>query len=596
MLRVMRLKRDDLPAQWLSSLNGLDAFINGLRLPPEVASLIARPVFDGDYINFVTPLNGAMIPVPVQDLTPRFFDKNMRQGEMNFLSRREQLINALRPYLTIAPNNSQELSHYDYNAVSLVKVALENPQYLFLIEGREPVVLPFWDHNFYDSLLKARPDILGLNTTVDPNLPDSRLRRGAAGISGVAGAAGTAGMAGAALHAEAPVGGTSGAEAGVRGVHHHRVLPWLLVGLGLIALAGILWFFLVLEPQRQEAERERLKQELIYALDSELRDDETNLEKVNALLDKIELRLELAHELADKADLARLFEQADQDKTNLSRVNHLLARVSDALQQAEQRNAASSKPPAVADTNIQKAAPIPGAAMVLKAGAAAVAAKKQNQSSTAQTAPKKLPKCSVIKKEGKMPNLIIALDGSGSMLTPLPDGSLRINAAIKAAESLINKVDRNVPIRLFGIQGCPLARDYGLFTERNRGALKQAVRQVNPMLASSPLMVMTPLVTALRGMTNTAPVDADAVGVLISDGVDTCKMTEKTDLCALAHEMHQKRPRLKVHVVLIGEDAPNAGCIAEITGGKVYRPDDTDDIITSLQSAGATLERVCVEE
>ena len=196
-------------------------------------------------------------------------------------------------------------------------------------------------------------------------------------------------------------------------------------------------------------------------------------------------------------------------------------------------------------------------------------------------------------KQGKMPNLIIASDGSGSMINLLSDGSLRIDAAIKAAHALIDQVDKNVPIRLFGIQGCPLARDYGTFSGNERQRLKAAVAKTNPMLQSIPFQVLTPLVSGLRGMASAAPKNADSIGVLISDGVDTCDGTENLNLCEVARQIHRSKPRLKIHVVLIGEDAPDAKCIADITGGKVYKPGNTRALIEDLKNAGKSLQKVC---
>lgn len=181
------------------------------------------------------------------------------------------------------------------------------------------------------------------------------------------------------------------------------------------------------------------------------------------------------------------------------------------------------------------------------------------------------------------------------MIKPLNDGTMRITAAIKAANALVDKVDKNVPVRLFGIQGCPLARDYGIFSGSERARLKQAIAQTSPMNVRGmlPIEVLTPLISGLTGMVNSAPKDVESTGILISDGVDTCKGTEDQDICVVARKLHKTRPKLKIHVILIGEDAPDARCVADITGGKVYRPGNTDKLISDLKNAGKTLEKVC---
>ena len=143
------------------------------------------------------------------------------------------------------------------------------------------------------------------------------------------------------------------------------------------------------------------------------------------------------------------------------------------------------------------------------------------------------------------------------------------------------------------MQGCPLARDYGTFSGNNHAALQRAIAQTNPLLSPRPLQVLTPLVSALKGMANVAGTNNDAVGILISDGLDTCNNTRNTDLCSLAREIHAAKPKLKINVVLIGDEASSARCVAQITGGKVYRPENAHELAKSLKQAAQSLVKVC---
>ncbi|MGN0909773.1 MAG: hypothetical protein ACI4NA_09140, partial [Succinivibrio sp.] len=105
---------------------------------------------------------------------------------------------------------------------------------------------------------------------------------------------------------------------------------------------------------------------------------------------------------------------------------------------------------------------------------------------------------------------------------------------------------------------------------------------------------MTPLVNGLQKIAQmTDGVNADAVGVLISDGEDTCPVTSNMDVCQVAAAIHARKPRLKIHTVLIGEDAGQAACIARITGGRVYSPQDAASIRSGLQATGTELRKVC---
>ena len=64
-------------------------------------------------------------------------------------------------------------------------------------------------------------------------------------------------------------------------------------------------------------------------------------------------------------------------------------------------------------------------------------------------------------------------------------------------------------------------------------------------------------------------------------------------LCAVAREIHAQKPKLKIHVVLVGDEAPEAKCVAAITGGRVFHPGNTSELVSALKTAGQTLERVC---
>lgn len=204
---------------------------------------------------------------------------------------------------------------------------------------------------------------------------------------------------------------------------------------------------------------------------------------------------------------------------------------------------------------------------------------------------KKLVKCSTTETGGA--KLIMATDGSGSMIQLLPDRVTRMDAAIKAAHTVIDTVDKKVPISYIGIQGCPVARYYGTFGANQRTILKGHVDQTDPRLFRFPEYVLTPLVSGMRKMGELAAKEKVALGILISDGVDTCEGTRDLDICQVAREVHKKAPNLMINVILIGNDAPNAQCVADITGGKVYRPENATEIMRDLKLAAGSFNKVC---
>ena len=214
----------------------------------------------------------------------------------------------------------------------------------------------------------------------------------------------------------------------------------------------------------------------------------------------------------------------------------------------------------------------------------------KNQESFAQKA---LPKCEILRKEGKMPQMVIAFDGSESMLQKdVGGGDSRLSAAIRASEALVQSTDKNISIGLVEINGCPMSKNHGFFSGGNRSALISAIRNINPYRYDG----KTPLVHGLNTISSLVDgVKAEAVGVLISDGEDTCPFTSNMNVCIIAKNIHASQPKLKIHTILIGKNASQAACIAEYTGGKVYSPKNAAQIVSQLKAAGASVQKVCKE-
>ena len=196
-------------------------------------------------------------------------------------------------------------------------------------------------------------------------------------------------------------------------------------------------------------------------------------------------------------------------------------------------------------------------------------------------------------KQGKMPQMVIAFDGSESMLQKdVGGGDTRLSAAIRASEALVQSTDKNISIGLVEINGCPMSKNHGFFSGGNRSALISAIRNINPYRYDG----KTPLVHGLNTISSLVDgVKAEAVGVLISDGEDTCPFTSNMNVCTIAKNIHASQPKLKIHTILIGKNASQAACIAEYTGGKVYSPKNAAQIVSQLKAAGASVQKVCKE-
>ena len=218
---------------------------------------------------------------------------------------------------------------------------------------------------------------------------------------------------------------------------------------------------------------------------------------------------------------------------------------------------------------------------------------KEREEAAKKAFAKAVPKCRTLKQQGTMPKLIIAFDGSESMLIDdVAGSSSRLAAAVSAAKHLADTVDKNVEIGLVEINGCPAAKSRGFFSGTQRQALKQTITGIDPRRYGG----MTPLIDGLQRISRMSDgVNADAVGILISDGEDTCAATANLDVCQVAKSIHKRKPRLKIHTILIGKDAGKAACVARITGGKVFSPQNASQLDANLQSSGSEMKKVCEE-
>lgn len=646
MIRLMRLSSNDLAPQVANALSELGTLLQELKLDSSTSSLIAMSSHSGDYLNFNSNMSGSIKELTIEQGVPKFYKEQLHAAQ-NYSFRANKIIEVLKdkyPSLTSEDGSLKLSNKQNLSAPEFLYALISQPQYMLVINDREPVIIPFFSQEHCNNTLNNPQERLNAIKTVgvtsailasffasgsaaaanvqsstaadssnvdqnfDPGLQPSvegskdteasqeqadsanfsatssagagasEAGSGAEG-SGDAGT-GTVGAGTNAVGAEgASAAGASaaGAGAGAGAAAAGRslggcLIPSLIALLLLLALLAFYFFKLYPWPFDKANEQELL----LDQLNEQVIEDELNLNKINELIEKTQEKIALGQQDAQEQQLANLKATLAKDEQTLKEIERLLGLVNDKDEQIKAEELAKAQEEAA------------------KEAEAEAAAKAAEDAKLAQGAGKvTLPKCETIVKQGKMPNLIIATDGSGSMINLLSDGSMRIDAAIKAAHALIDQVDKNVPIRLFGIQGCPLARDYGTFSGNERQRLKAAVAQTNPMLQSIPFQVLTPLVSGMRGMASAAPKNADSIGVLISDGVDTCDGTEDLNLCEVARQIHKSKPRLKIHVVLIGEDAPDAKCIADITGGKVYKPGNTKALIEDLKNAGKSLQKVC---
>lgn len=217
----------------------------------------------------------------------------------------------------------------------------------------------------------------------------------------------------------------------------------------------------------------------------------------------------------------------------------------------------------------------------------------EQASSVEQSKP--LPQCREILQSGQLPLVFLAVDASASMILPMDDGSLRMNSALQAVKTLTERIDANIKIQLLGIHGCPVAKNYGVFAFQERNALVDKVQSIGAALYNATDLIDTPLISAIQTIGELAPVDTEAAGIIISDGLDSCSNTAQVDICQLAEQIHMSRPRLKLHILYLGkeEDVQQISCVAKLTNGSLYRPENTEQLLENIKHASQTLVRIC---
>lgn len=349
------------------------------------------------------------------------------------------------------------------------------------------------------------------------------------------------------------------------------LLPFLLGLLGLLLLLALLallwWYFLRPWPFSEDPFAKNVEPQTTAVATEPVKEDPVPVDPEPALEDD--------ENAVPTDEDKQALEQAKEEELRKAKEAEELKAKEDAEAKAKAEAESEQKAKAEAERKAKEEAEKKAKA---EAERKALEAKKN-----------KIPKCKTLKEQGTMPQMAIAFDGSESMTIPYGSAS-RLSAAKNAAVNLINATDKNVSIGLVEVNGCPAAKNRGFFSGSARNSLIASVNRIDPYLYDGG----TPLVNGLNQLaTMLDGVNAEAVGILISDGEDTCPFTSNMNLCNVAANIHRAKPKLTIHTILIGDSIDSAACVANITGGKVFKPRDALQIQQFIKEAGAKLKKVC---
>jgi Mg-chelatase subunit ChlD len=185
-------------------------------------------------------------------------------------------------------------------------------------------------------------------------------------------------------------------------------------------------------------------------------------------------------------------------------------------------------------------------------------------------------KCDLDVKPGDEPEVVVIVDGSGSMGEPFGGAASRMAMAKDAIETVVNGLPSPVDVALIDFSNCDQVRLDKFFSQPERPRLISEVRGLQPDRG-------TPLARSIERAGNIVSGDVESTIVVVSDGEDTCGR----DPCAAARAVKAKHPNVTINVIDVSGERGRSmvQCIASATGGNVLTPNSSLDMKDKVQQA-----------
>ncbi len=159
-------------------------------------------------------------------------------------------------------------------------------------------------------------------------------------------------------------------------------------------------------------------------------------------------------------------------------------------------------------------------------------------------------------------------------------GPKRITRAREAFAAAAADLPTKVELGLLVFQECHDIRKVGVFGAARRGAAVDYIRALVPH-------GRTPIADSLRAAAEMLGPGASSI-VLLTDGREFCG----GDPCAAAEEIKAAHPQTPVSIVDITGEA-KAECVAEVTGGRSYKPEAAEDLARVVSAAFRGADPLC---
>lgn len=173
------------------------------------------------------------------------------------------------------------------------------------------------------------------------------------------------------------------------------------------------------------------------------------------------------------------------------------------------------------------------------------------------------------------PEVMVVIDGSGSMRDGFPGASSRIDAAKQSITQVVQNLHKDIKTGLVSFTDCNETSTPKKYSYAERPELLSRVRAVSPTRGTS-------LANSIRRAGNAAKSVGPATVIVVSDGEDTCG----GDPCAAARALKSQKPLLTVNVIdLSGSRSSVLQCVANATGGRVFAPRNAVEITREMQEA-----------
>jgi len=162
---------------------------------------------------------------------------------------------------------------------------------------------------------------------------------------------------------------------------------------------------------------------------------------------------------------------------------------------------------------------------------------------------------------------------------------VRMEVAKQSLTRLIDNLDAAIDMRIVTFDGCRAPIDHGLFPLAQRPALIEGIRRLQPDDGTALAASLEVAASKMNGR------DRDGVILMFVDGPDGCDR----NVCAVARQIAQEQPRLKVNLVNISHSS-DANCVAETTGGRVYNGENAAEVAKALEQASREVTNNCNQE